>query len=273
MSELYSSILASRAVLQTHGRAGPAEARWRRRHCLTPTATSPLFIRRSRCSRRVLAAAAAPGAWVGRPPWGFRPRAPQADTVLNPFYRLQGGAVGPGPVEGPWLRCWPCSKPTPKPLAAHCHSPPCSAPSRGSWGDPAPQPPLQPRCRQPPGARRGERHTATAPARLPPLCLPGEKSPGGRRRRWPGTAARPPRHGLMSLSLLLKVTAWCVHVFHVRYIKYNTTMHCTFPRQPSCHFRLTHSLLRKNAALGIYKAFQLNGHKSQVSFKPNNHWP
>lgn len=77
----------------------------------------------------------------------------------------------------------------------------------------------------------------------------------------------------MSLPLLFKVAVWRVHVFHVRYIKYNTAMHCTFPRQPSCHFRLTHSLLRENAALGIYKAFQLNGHKSQVSFKPNNHWP
>lgn len=138
---------------------------------------------------------------------------------------------------------------------------------------PSPQPPCSAPCQRHPGHLPVP--TVSPPA---PGCRAGveglAQGPGGTRPRCSGLClgeGRPARP--MSLSLLLKVTAWCAHVFHVRYIKYNTTMHCTFPRQPSCHFRLTHSLLRKNAALGIYKAFQLNGHKSQVSFKPNNHWP
>lgn len=46
-----------------------------------------------------------------------------------------------------------------------------------------------------------------------------------------------------------------------------------FHTKPSCHFHSTHSVSRGNAAGGIYRAFQLNGHKSPVSFKLNNHRP
>lgn len=47
-----------------------------------------------------------------------------------------------------------------------------------------------------------------------------------------------------------------------------------FHTEPSCRFHSTHSTIsRGNAAEGIYRAFELNGHKSLVSFKLNNHRP
>lgn len=184
----------------------------------------------------------------GSVPRVLSPTPHTANTVLSPLHRAQRGVPGVHSDHG-------CAV-----------GPAANPPSARSAQSPAP-------------------HWMSALLALLSLLSPlslWQQALRGRHRPWRSGSSslcwRPGKpqqhqHGLMSLSLLLKVTAWCVHVFHVRYIKYNTTMHCTFPRQPSCHFRLTHSLLRKNAALGIYKAFQLNGHKSQVSFKPNNHWP
>lgn len=82
-----------------------------------------------------------------------------------------------------------------KPLAAHRRSPPpgppCSAPSpapsRGTRASPpAPRPPLRPRVPAAAGqASRGasKRNGGNATAAPPPLCLPGEKSPGGPAQR------------------------------------------------------------------------------------------
>lgn len=47
-----------------------------------------------------------------------------------------------------------------------------------------------------------------------------------------------------------------------------------FPqRNPVVTFTPLPQNLRGNATGGIYRAFQLNGHKSPVSFKLNNHRP
>lgn len=261
MSELYGSVLASSDTANTKkarprgeegaggegpgALAGSGPARRPRPHCAPH-------------SRRV--------------PWGSAPHAAERrddQCCTEPVSQSVGSSVGRQGADGPEQT---------HPSPPHCPGlTPHPALQRQGERSHAEGLPVQ-RCPR--------RNGANVP-RSPPF-VPGGRSPvvggaGPGTAAWPprhghrgtATAARPPPHGhrLMSLSLLLQVTAWCAHVFHVRYIKYNTAMRCTFPRQPSCHFRLTHSLLRKNAALGIYKAFQLNGHKSQVSFKPNNHWP
>lgn len=271
MSELYSSFLASRVILQTPPRADPGGARRRRRAPPRPRLLPPLY-----CPMRQRRGLALPGVTLTprsvlrRSPQGFGPYTPQTPAerhrCSDPVPQTAGRSSWPWVSKGPPAPLWAPEQAHAKPLSV-----PATVTSTVPGHPEVTLPPQLPlRLRVPAAAGQASRGASNRNSvnASPPFVSRVGKAPAAR-----GAGSPAERHGLMSLSLPLKVTVWCAHVFHVRYIKYNTTMRCTFPRQPSCHFRLTHSLLRKNAALGIYKAFQLNGHKSQVSFKPNNHWP
>lgn len=143
---------------------------WRRRHC-SPRPPQPLYLLEGPgalggcCpARRDPGPAAVPREPLGRSLWGLSPSTLQANTAPNPFYRPQEECQGLGEERAPGSTAGPAANPPRRPSPAQ---PPRSVPARGSWGDPAPPAPLQPRCQQPPGTCRGERCTATAPVSPP----------------------------------------------------------------------------------------------------------
>lgn len=123
MSELYSSILASRVILRTQRRADPGEARWRRRALPHPPASSLPFIppraggkvpvptqgagpaRHDPGPRGNSPSVGAPQLLVGRPPWGFGPHTPQtageSRHSAEPILQTAGRNGRPRACRGP----------------------------------------------------------------------------------------------------------------------------------------------------------------------------